>query len=364
MSLEFQILRSSKDLFGAPFIIVEIGGFTGDEITNLLSQQGVFEATIGDEVVFSGGEQDIVFVCRTADCAGIEPGSCGQISDTEHVCGFRFSITLSTSAANKFADATRNLAVSSDGFNRYLSENITLYLDGEEFSSLRISADLRGSPQTQISISGSGSGPSRTAATEAAISEMKQLQTVLVTGSLPVELKIVKVDSISPVVGSGFVNNALLAGFLAILSVILVVSIRYRSLKIIVPMSLTMISEVVIIMGVAALINWNIDMAAIAAIIIAVGSGVDHQIVIVEETLNRAKGKNRHLSWDKKLAKAFFIIMAAYLTLVVALLPLWFAGAGMLRGFALTTIIGVSIGVLVTRPAFAAMMESALDDEV
>jgi preprotein translocase subunit SecD len=356
-------VRSSRDLFGAPFIVVEIGGFTGDEITTLLSQQGVFEAKIGNETVFRGGEQDVLFVCRTADCAGIEPGSCRQISDSEHVCGYRFSITISSAAASRFADSTRNLAIMSDGGGRYLSENITLFLDGDEFSSLRIAGDLRGNAVTDISVSGSGSGASRSAATEDAIAGMRQLQTVLVTGSLPVELKIVKVDSISPAVGGGFVKNALLAGFLAIVSVILVVSIRYRTPKIIIPMSLTMLSEVLIIMGVAALINWNIDMAAIAAIIIAVGSGVDHQIVIVEETLNRAKGRNKYLSWEKKLAKAFFIIMAAYLTLVVALLPLWFAGAGMLRGFALTTIIGVSIGVLITRPAFAAMMQVILEKE-
>lgn len=356
-------VRSSRDLFGSPFIIVEIGGVTGDEITELLSQQGVFEATIGNQTVFRGGDQDILYVCRAAECAGIEPGSCRQISQDEHICGFRFSITLSSQAAQRFADATRDLPIRSDGFGRFLSENITLFLDGDEFSALRIAADLRGNAVTEISISGSGTGNSRNAAQEAAIADMRQLQTVLVTGSLPVELEIVKVDSISPVVGSGFVSNALLAGLLAIVAVISVVSIRYREPKISIPMSLTMLSEVIIILGVASLINWNIDMAAIAAIIIAVGSGVDHQIVIVEETLNRAKGKNKHLTWAKKIAKAFFIIMAAYLTLVVAMLPLWFAGAGLLRGFALTTIIGVSIGVLVTRPAFAAMMEQILDDE-
>ncbi|MFT4260971.1 MAG: hypothetical protein ACMXX9_00895 [Candidatus Woesearchaeota archaeon] len=355
-------VRTSRDLFGDPFIIVEIGGVTGEEITDLLSQQGVFEAKVGNETVFRGGDQDILFVCRTADCAGIEPGSCRQVSDSEYVCGFRFSITLSSAAANRFAEATRDLAIRSDGAGRYLSENITLFLDGEEFSALRIAADLRGNAVTEISISGSGRGNSQSAASEDAIADMRQLQTVLVTGSLPVELEIVKVDSISPVVGSGFVSNALLAGLLAIIAVVTVVSIRYRTPKVIIPMSLAMLSEVLIIMGVAALINWNIDMAAIAAIIIAIGSGVDDQIVIVEETLNRAKGKNKHLSWAKRLAKAFFIIMAAYLTLVVAMIPLWFAGAGLLRGFALTTIIGASIGVFISRPAFASIMEVILED--
>jgi len=33
------------------------------------------------------------------------------------------------------------------------------------------------------------------------------------------------------------------------------------------------------------------------------------------------------------------------------------AGAGLLKGFAITTIIGVSVGVFITRPAFAKMIE-------
>jgi preprotein translocase subunit SecD len=41
---------------------------------------------------------------------------------------------------------------------------------------------------------------------------------------------------------------------------------------------------------------------------------------------------------------------------VAAMIPLFWAGAGMLKGFALTTIIGVSIGVFITRPAFSSIV--------
>ena len=54
--------------------------------------------------------------------------------------------------------------------------------------------------------------------------------------------------------------------------------------------------------------------------------------------------------------------MAAYFTTVVAMAPLLIMGAGMLKGFALTTIAGVSIGVFVTRPAFAKIIEILLND--
>ena len=50
-------------------------------------------------------------------------------------------------------------------------------------------------------------------------------------------------------------------------------------------------------------------------------------------------------------------------TLIVAMVPLLFAGAGLIRGFALTTIIGFTIGVLVTRPAFASIAEYLIEKE-
>ena len=121
-----------------------------------------------------------------------------------------------------------------------------------------------------------------------------------------------------------------------------------------------MLSEVVILLGFAAFIGWNLDLAAVAVIIVAVGTGVDDQVVITDESTTQRTA--RMLSWKDKLKRAFFIIFAAYFTTVVAMVPLLFAGAGLLKGFALVTIFGVSAGVLVTRPAFAAMIEILMKD--
>ncbi|HLP79760.1 MAG TPA: preprotein translocase subunit SecD, partial [Acidobacteriota bacterium] len=54
---------------------------------------------------------------------------------------------------------------------------------------------------------------------------------------------------------------------------------------------------------------------------------------------------------------AFTVIMLAYFTTIVAMLPLMFAGAGLLKGFALTTIAGVTMGVFITRPAYGAVSQ-------
>lgn len=347
------IVRSTKDFSGNQYILVEIAGANEDEIVELLTSQGKFEAKIGNTTVFMGGD-DVTHVGRSATDSGLT--RCNQAEEGV-VCEFYFSISLSSEAAHRQADATNNLTIvpSSSG-QSYLSKPLDLFLDGENISSLQIASSLKGRPETQIQITGSESGVTEEDAIAAAQAEMKKLQTVLSTGSLPVQLEVVKTDAISPALGSTFIKNIWLVGFIAIIAVIIVVASRYRDWRVSVPMVITMLSEVVIVLGIAALIGWNLDLAAIAGILIAIGTGVDDQIIIVDEIKSGRTGG----SWKQRMKKAFFIIFAAFFTLLAAMLPLMWAGAGLVRGFAITTVLGVTVGVLVTRPAFAAIAEKVI----
>ena len=114
----------------------------------------------------------------------------------------------------------------------YLNESLDLYLDDMLVDSLRIGADLQGRAVTDIQISGSGFGATQPEAAMASGENMKGLQTVLITGSLPVKLDIVKTDNISPVLGKEFVNNAILVGVLAILAVAIIVFIKFKCIYI------------------------------------------------------------------------------------------------------------------------------------
>jgi len=354
------VVRTISDLSGNQYILIEVAGANEEEVKELVAKQGKFEAKIGDDIVFRGGN-DVTYICRSADCSGIDPNSYGQ-SNGQWFCRFRFSISLSPEAAQKQADLTENLDVITDGGDDYLNETLDLYLDNQNVDSLNIGSDLKGRAVTDIQISGSGYGTTRQEALFESLKNMKRLQTILITGSLPVKLDVVKTDAISPSLGEEFVKNAFFIGFLAVLSVSLIVFLRYRKLEITFPMMITIIAEVIIILGVAALIGWNIDIAAIAGIIIVIGSCVDHQIVISDELLK--KEQQVFFNWKQRIGNAFFIIMAAYFTTFVAMLPLMRAGAGLLKGFAITTIIGISVGVFITRPAFAAVIEILLKDKL
>ncbi len=184
---------------------------------------------------------------------------------------------------------------------------------------------------------------------------MKEFQTLLITGSLPVHLDVAKIDIVSPTLGENFFQSTLLALVISLVAIATFLMIRYRNWKIAVPIWITGVSELVIILGFAAAIRWNLDLAALAGILAAIGTGVDHQIVITDEVLSGAKDVSAN--WKKKISRAFFIIFAAYFTTLVALIPLGWIGTGLLKGFALTTIVGISIGVFITRPAYAKIIE-------
>ncbi len=337
-------IRGITDLSGEKFMLIEIAGATPSDLEQLISKQGKFEAKISNQTVFIGGNKDIRDVCRNdATCAGVTSCSPSQGGD---FCSFSFTVYLSEDAAKRHAEITKNLSLDETG--QYLSEKIIFFIDDSEVESLLISSGLQGQETTQISIQGSGSGPTQEEALKNARSQMKKLQTILLTGSLPYKLDIVRLDTVSPTLGEEFSYSIIMAGIASIIAVSLIVFVRYRKFKASLALLMTSFSEIIIILGVAAFIGWNLDLPSIAGILATIGTGVDQQIVILDES-----ARSRVLSIKERMKRALFVIVSAYLTGVVSLLPLYWAGAGLFKGFALTTIIGITAGVLITRPAFA-----------
>src|SRR3989344_753307 len=348
-------IRDAFDSEGDPLVLVEVAGATREFIRDKVARRAHFEARIGEDVVFEGTPQDIPFVCKgDATCSGIQ--QCGPTGDYVS-CQYYFNVRLGDSALERQARITDSLEINSSQDGGVLSKTLDFYLDEQLVNSLFIQADLKGRKPVQgVTITGNGVGADLRKAQDTAYANMERVQNFLITGSLPLKVEVVKLDSISPILGSQFISNAIFVGILSIFAVGLIVYIRYRDLKIVLIMLFTTLSEVVIILGFAAAIGWRLDLVSIAGIIAAVGTGIDDQIVLIDEVVSGEVSRN----WKERVKGAFFIIFTAYATTVAAMIPLWNAGAGLVRGFAIITIVGVSIGVFVTRPAFASLAEKLL----
>ncbi len=344
-----------KDFSGQNYIVVEIAGKTISNIQSLLSSQGKFTAKLDNKTVFIGGKKDIKYVARAPPKAGFDPSACPVPTNGGYSCRFNFAVTLSSAAANRFFQVAKTLPVvtNSQG-QKYLNSSLDLYIDGHLVDSLKVGAGLKSSPTADVSVSGAGFGKTVDDAKKDALQNMRKLQTILETGSLPVKLKIVQVDDESSKLGSAFLKNALLLAIIAIVSVAIILSLRYHDYRVLTLVMLTMLSELIIVLGFSTWIRWSLDLTSIAGLLVSIGTGVDDQIVIVDELENKKKKEGL----KDKLANAFFIIFGSYFTTFVAMIPLFWAGAGMLKGFAFTTILGVTVGVFITRPAFAELLKN------
>jgi preprotein translocase subunit SecD len=196
--------------------------------------------------------------------------------------------------------------------------------------------------------------------------ELKETQVLLTSGNLPVKLSVESKSTTEPRLGSRFLKYSFITGVIAIFTVALILFIRYRQPKIVAPLVGVGVSEILIILGLASLINWELDLPAVAGIIAAVGTGVDHLIVITDETLKggvKKKKRQQIVVLTDQIRRAFFIIFTAASTTIAAMLPIMSVGAGMLKGFAFTTIMGVLVGVLIARPTYAKVIEKVMSSD-
>ncbi len=190
--------------------------------------------------------------------------------------------------------------------------------------------------------------------------EARQLQVHLSAGALPVQVTVIASGQVPASLGAQFKEQALIAGLFALLTVALVIFLRYRQKNILIPMIATSVSEVFMILGFATLIGWQLNLPAIAGIIAVIGTGIDHLVIITDEVLYEGKIPSLKV-YLSRISKAFAIIFDAAMTTIIAMSPLIWMGFGALKGFAITTIIGVLIGVLIARPAYGRVIRDMLE---
>ena len=194
------------------------------------------------------------------------------------------------------------------------------------------------------------------------VSEAQGLQVDLQAGALPAPLNFDKGTSqyILPSVAQRFKGLSALTGLVAVLAVAGVVFIRYRELRVAIPMVVTALAEVFILLGFSAAVGLALDLSHIAGFIAVIGTGVDDLVIIADEILQSEVKTGR--VFQSRFRRAFWVIGAAAATTIIAMSPLAVLSLGDLRGFAIVTIVGVLIGVLITRPAYGNVLRRLLTD--
>jgi preprotein translocase subunit SecD len=406
--------RTVKDVTGNNYVEIEMAGGSKEEVEELLAKQGKFEGKIDRLVVLENNTGTLLLngsyynvtlnndtaivnslsikINETASIGGFDvqymnitnnsmifmitaftgkdiqsvclqeqEGICtSRIVKSGSIWEFSFQVFISQDGAERFADLTDDMTVVNDpsSGSKYLSGKIYLFLDDNLVTALSISSDLKGKAYTTPAITGSRG------TREEALKEQLMLKSILQSGSLPVSLEIIRIDQISPVLGSEFMRDALLAILIAEAAAAAVIYFRYRNWKILLPNVLWSLFELIITLGVAALIKWTIDLPSMAGLIAAIGTGSNDQIIMIDEILvGGGEEEKKIYSLKQRIGRSFSIIFAAAAMVIMGVAPMFFIGIGAMRGFAVTTAIGIFIGILITRPAFSRVAEIILGKE-
>jgi preprotein translocase subunit SecD len=193
-------------------------------------------------------------------------------------------------------------------------------------------------------------------------SEAQLVSVSLRSGALPTPIDIASSTTISPRQGDRFKTFSLIIAFLAVMGVGTAIYSRYRDLRIAIPTVLVGVAEVVALLGFSAVFGFNVDLAYVAGLIAVIGTGVDDLIIIADEVQERGSVTSAEV-YRKRLKRAFIVIGMAATTTIGAMVPLAYLGLGRISGFAVVTIVGVIIGVAVTRPAYGSVLRELITEK-
>lgn len=213
-----------------------------------------------------------------------------------------------------------------------------------------------GLPSSGYTISGAadGTGSARTADAE---KKAREMESILKGGALPVQISIGSTVEIPAPLGEEFKRLSVIGAAFALFCISALVAFRYRTMKVVLPIVLISISEMIILVAIIG--SFSIDLAAMAGIIAAIGVSVDAQIVVTDELLKHKSAGGM----EQRLEGAFDIIVTNVIVACVAMLPLLFSGLVEIIGFATSSVLGSLLGLFITRPAYGAIVERLFEGD-
>jgi len=347
------------------FVVVEVPGANRSEVLELIGTPGRVQI-VATHPAEDGDGWERTSLLTQGDFRSIGTADQGEGNQPPFV-----PVTLTDQAAAEFTTNMQELGFTGPGVAACNQENVyngtgdpgyclLTVVDGEVTFAADMSRDLSTSFEADGGQPEFLADPSFIMQTRD-FEEAQELKLNLESGALPTELDVQSELFLAPSLAERFKPLALLTGLVAWLAVTGAVYYRYRDPRVAAPMLATAGAEVFILLGFAAGVGLALDLSHIAGFIAVIGTGVDDLVIIADEILQRGDIETGRV-FQSRFRKAFWVIGAAAATTIIAMSPLAVLSLGDLRGFAIVTIVGVLIGVLVTRPAYGDILRNFLLD--
>lgn len=160
------------------------------------------------------------------------------------------------------------------------------------------------------------------------------------------DLEILRVETVGPVVGENLKKLALYALLFAFIGIILYITMRFE-FKFSIVSILALFHDCLIVLGIFSLLQKEITISIIAAVLTIVGYSLNNTIVILDRLRENIKFKTRepfdnliNMSINQSLSRT----INTALTTIIPILTLYFFGGNILSDFALALFIGMIAG--------------------
>jgi preprotein translocase subunit SecD len=250
--------------------------------------------------------------------------------------GYVVDLQFKSGAANTWADFTA----------AHVGTQTAFTLDSQVVSAPQIREAIPGG-RTQIT----GGDPPFTANTA------RQLANVLKYGSLPLSFESSEAQTVSATLGLTSLRAGLIAGAIGLALVLLYSLMYYRVLGLLTALSLVasgaMVFAILVLLG--RYINYTLDLAGIAGLIIGIGTTADSFVVFFERIKDEIReGRSFRSAVPRGWVRARKTVLSGNAVTFLAAAVLYFLAIGQVKGFAftlgLTVILDTVVLFLVTWP--------------
>src|SRR4028119_706759 len=237
------------------------------------------------------------------------------------------ALVFDTPGGELFAQLTKNLAGTGRSIGIFLDETmISSPVVGVEFAQTGItggSAVIQGNFTTQ---------------------EANDLAVQLRGGALPVPVEIVENRTIGASLGRDSIQSSINAGIGGLVLVLIFMVAYYRLPGVIANIALLIYA--LLTWAAFVLLGVTLTLPGIAGFVLSIGMAVDANVLIFERTREELRaGKTLYRSVESGFYRAFSSILDGNVTTVIACAALFWLGAGLVKGFAVTLALGVGVSM-------------------
>lgn len=241
--------------------------------------------------------------------------------------GYMVVFDLNDDAAEAFEEATA----------RFVGSTISILLDGEVISA----------PTVQQAITGGSVSITLNAAmsAEESYNEARRLATLIMSGSLPLDIEESETRAISATLGEDAIDRAFVAGVIGVAVIFLFMIVMYRLPGLMADLALSV--YILIVFYILAEFQIQLTLPGIAGILLGIGMAVDSNVVIFERFREELKAGRSYESASKNGYKnALRAIIDANVTTLISAFVLMYFGTGSIKGFSYTLTLGVITSLL------------------